>query len=103
MDIWLPSSERVSQVNGTIKFKYEPVTVGGRTTERTLSSERTPLKTGLTDSLVCIRCIEEDETTTHILYEYEAIAYCRFPHLDHYFMEAAEYHDARVSRILYFI
>jgi hypothetical protein len=103
MNILLPSSQRVSQVNGTAKFKQKPVTVGGRTTYETVSPKRTPFKTGLTDSPICIRCLEKDETTTHILYECEVIAYFRFHVLDHYFIEPAEYHDTPVSRILHFI
>jgi hypothetical protein len=103
MNILLPSSQRVSQVNGTAKFKQKPVTVGGRTMYRTLSPKRTPFKTGLTDSTVCIRCLEEDETATHFLCKCQAIAYFRFHRPDHYFMEPADYHDTPVSRILHFI
>jgi hypothetical protein len=42
---------------------------------------------GLTDSPTCERCLEKDESATHILCDCEAIAYLRFRHLGHYFME----------------
>jgi hypothetical protein len=38
-------------------------------------------KLGLTDNPTCERCLEEDESTTHILCDCEAIAYLRFCHL----------------------
>jgi hypothetical protein len=43
------------------------------------------------------------ETDTHILCECEAIAYLRFRHLGHYFMEPGDCQDAPVSKILHFI
>jgi hypothetical protein len=51
-------------------------------------------KMGLTDSPTCERCLEKDET---------AIAYLRFRHLVHYFMEPGDYQDAPVRKILHFI
>jgi hypothetical protein len=61
------------------------------------------LKMGLTYSAIFERCLEEDESATHILCDCEAIAYLRFRHLGHYFMERDDYQDApiRVSNILY--
>jgi hypothetical protein len=35
-------------------------------------------KLGLTDDPICERCLEEDESATHILCDCEAIAYLRF-------------------------
>jgi hypothetical protein len=61
------------------------------------------LKMGLTNSPTCERCIEKDESATHILCECEAIAYLRFHHLGHYFMEPGDYQNAPVSKILHFI
>jgi hypothetical protein len=46
---------------------------------------------------------EKDESATHILCDCEAIAYLRFRHLGHYFMEPCDYQDAPVSRILHVI
>jgi hypothetical protein len=40
---------------------------------------------------MCERCLEEDESATHILCSSEAIAYLRFCHLGHYFMEPGDY------------
>jgi hypothetical protein len=42
-------------------------------------------KMGLTESPTCERCLEKEESATHILCECEAIAYLRFRHLGHYF------------------
>jgi hypothetical protein len=61
------------------------------------------LKMGLMDSPICERCLEKDETATHILCDYEAIAYLWFRHLCHYFMEPGDRQDAPVSKILHFI
>jgi hypothetical protein len=60
-------------------------------------------KMRLTESLTCERCLEKDESATHILCDCEAIAYLRFRHLGHYFMEPGDYQDAPVSKILHFI
>jgi hypothetical protein len=76
--------------------------VDGKTTYRTLSPKRMPLQ-NRTDSPVCERCLEKEETVTHVLCECVAINYLRFRHLGHYFMEPNDYHDAPVSRILHFI
>jgi hypothetical protein len=54
-------------------------------------------------SPTCERCLEKDESATHILCDCEAIAYLRFRHLGHYFMEPCDYQDAPVSRILHVI
>jgi hypothetical protein len=49
------------------------------------------LKMGLMNSPTCERCLEKDESATHILCDCEAIAYLRFCHLGHYFMEPGNY------------
>jgi hypothetical protein len=56
-------------------------------------------KLGLTNSPTCERCIEKDESATHILYDFEAIAYLRFRHPGHYSVELGEYQDAPESKI----
>jgi hypothetical protein len=58
---------------------------------------------GLTDSPICERCLEKDESATHILCDCEAIAYLRFRHLGRYFMEPGDYQGAPVGKILLFI
>jgi hypothetical protein len=58
---------------------------------------------GLTDSPICERCIEKDESAACVLCDCEAIAYLRFHHLGHYFMEPGDYQDAPLSKILYFV
>jgi hypothetical protein len=60
-------------------------------------------KMGLTESPICERCLEKDESATHILCDCETIAYLRFRHLGHYFMEPGDYQDAPISKILHFI
>jgi hypothetical protein len=49
--------------------------------------KRHHLKLGLTDDPICERCLEEDESVTHILCDCEAIAYLRFHRLGQVFME----------------
>jgi hypothetical protein len=70
--------------------------VGDRTTPMTLSLERHLFKMGLTNSPTCERCLEKDESATHILCDCEAIAYLKCRHLGHYFMEPGDYQDVPV-------
>jgi hypothetical protein len=58
---------------------------------------------GLTDDPTCERCLEEDESATHISCDCEAIANLRFRHLGQFFMEPSDYYDAPINRILHFI
>jgi hypothetical protein len=60
-------------------------------------------KMGLTESPTCERCLEKDESATHIVCNCEAIAYLRFRHLGHYFMKPGDYQDTPISKILHFI
>jgi hypothetical protein len=60
-------------------------------------------KMGLTDDPTCERCLEEDESATHILCECEAIANLRFHHLGQFFMEPSDYYDAPINKVLHFI
>jgi hypothetical protein len=60
-------------------------------------------KMGLMNSPNCKRCLGKDESATHILCDYEVIAYLKFRHLGHYFMQPGDYQDAPVSKILHFI
>jgi hypothetical protein len=53
-------------------------------------------KMGLMNSPTCGRCLEKDESATHILCDCEAMAYLRFRHLGRYFMEPGDYQDAAV-------
>jgi hypothetical protein len=76
---------------------------GGRTIYRTLSPKGHLFKLGLTDDLTCERCVEKDESATHIICECEAIAYLRFSHLGQFFMEPSDYYDARIIEVLHFI
>jgi hypothetical protein len=60
-------------------------------------------KLGLADEPSCERCLEEDEPATHTLCDCEAIAYLRFRHLGHFFMEPSDYYDATINKALHFI
>jgi hypothetical protein len=57
----------------------------------------------LTDNPTCKRCIEEDESATHILCGCKAIAYLRFCHLGQFFMEPSDYYDVPINIVLHFI
>jgi hypothetical protein len=76
---------------------------GGRTTHRTLPPKRHLFKLGLVNSTRCERCLEKRESATHILCDYEAIAYLRFCHMGYYFMEPRDYHDTPIRKVLCFI
>jgi hypothetical protein len=60
-------------------------------------------KLGLTDDPTCQRCLQEDESATHILCDCEAIVYLKFRHLGHFFMEPSDFYDAPMIKVLYFI
>jgi hypothetical protein len=60
-------------------------------------------KMALTDDPTCERCLEENESATHILCDCEAIANLRFRHLGQFFMEPSDYYDAPINRVLHFI
>jgi hypothetical protein len=60
-------------------------------------------KLGLTDDATCERCLQEDESATHILCDCEAIAYLRFRHLGQFFMEPSDFYDAPIFKVLHFI
>jgi hypothetical protein len=58
---------------------------------------------GLTDDPTCERCLQEDESATHILCDCEAIPYLRFRHLGQFFMEPSDFYDAPIIKVLHFI
>jgi hypothetical protein len=60
-------------------------------------------KLGLVNSPRCEKCLEKEKSATHILCDCEAIAYLRFNHMGHYFMEPSDYHDAPIRKVLGFI
>jgi hypothetical protein len=53
-------------------------------------------KMRLTDDSICKRFLEDDESATHILYDFEAIAYLRFCHVGHFLMEPSDYYDTPI-------
>jgi hypothetical protein len=61
------------------------------------------LKQGLTDDPTCERCLQEDESATHILCDCEAIAYLRFRGLGQFFMEPSDFYEAPIIKVLHFI
>jgi hypothetical protein len=78
------------------------VTKGGRATYKLPSPERTSFRNKI-DSPVCERCLENDETATHFLWECHAVAYPRFRHLGHYFMLRDDCRDTPLKRIFHSI
>jgi hypothetical protein len=48
-----------------------------------------------------VRCLEDDESSKHILCDCEAIAYAIFRHLGQFFMEPREYYDAPIDKVLH--
>jgi hypothetical protein len=60
-------------------------------------------KLGLIDDPNCERCLEEDESATHILCDCEAVAHVRFRHLGLFFMEPSDYYEAPMYKVLYLI
>jgi hypothetical protein len=55
------------------------------------------------DNSTCQRCLEEDESATHVLCDCEAIAHLRFHHLSQFFMEPSDFYNAPISKVLHFI
>jgi hypothetical protein len=88
---------------GSVEIKQTPIKMGGRTTYWTLHLKGHLFKLGLTDDPICDRCLQEDESATHILSDCEAIADLRFRHLGQFFMEPSDYYDAPINRVLHFI
>jgi hypothetical protein len=60
-------------------------------------------KLGLINDPICERCLEEDETATHILCDCEAVAHIKLRHLGQFFMEPSDYYDAPIDKVLHFI
>jgi hypothetical protein len=60
-------------------------------------------KLGLIDNPTCERCLQEDESATHILCDCEAIAHLRFRHLGLFFMEPSDFYDDPIFKVLHFI
>jgi hypothetical protein len=56
--------------------------------------KRHHFKLGLTYDPIFERCLEEDESATHVLCDCEAVAYLRFRHLGQFLMEKSDYFDA---------
>jgi hypothetical protein len=52
---------------------------------------------GLTDSPICERCLEKDESATHILCDCET-SLLRFCQLGHYFVESGDCQDAPIIK-----
>jgi hypothetical protein len=87
----------------SVSIKQRPIKMDGRTIHKTLSPKGHLFKLGLTDDPTCERCLEEDESATHILYDCETIGYLRFRHLGQFFMEPSDYYDDPINKDLHFI
>jgi hypothetical protein len=60
-------------------------------------------KLGLTDDPICERCLEEDDSATHILCGCEAVAHIKLHHLGQFLMEPSDYYDTPIDKVLHFI
>jgi hypothetical protein len=67
------------------------------------NAKRAPFQTGIDWWPIWERCLEEDESATHVLCDCEAIAYLRFHHLGQFFMEPSDYSEAPINKVLHFI
>jgi hypothetical protein len=52
---------------------------------------------------ICESCLEADESATHVLCDYEALAHLRFRHLGQFFMEPGDFYDVPIGKVLHFI
>jgi hypothetical protein len=60
-------------------------------------------KLGLMNDPTCERCLEADESATHVLCDCEAIAHLRFRDLGQFFMEPGDLYDVPISKVLHVI
>jgi hypothetical protein len=60
-------------------------------------------KMGLMNDPICERCLEVDESATHVLCDCEALAHLRFHHLGQFFMEPGDFYDIPIGKVLHFI
>jgi hypothetical protein len=58
---------------------------------------------GLMNDPIRERCLEADESATHFLCDYEALAYLRFCHLGQFFMKPGDSYDVPIGKVLHFI
>jgi hypothetical protein len=58
---------------------------------------------GLMNDPICERCLEADESATHVLCDCEALAHLRFRHLGQFFMEPGDFYDVSIGKVLHFI
>jgi hypothetical protein len=58
---------------------------------------------GLMKDAICERCLEADESDTHILCDCEALVHLRFRHLGQFFMEPGDFYDVPIGKVLHFI
>jgi hypothetical protein len=80
-----------------------PKTSAGSWFQSWMVLQDTVIQEDICQNGICERSLEKAERATHILCECEALAYLIFHHLGHYFMEAENYNDAHISRILHFL
>jgi hypothetical protein len=55
------------------------------------------------DNPACERCLQENESATHILCDCEAVVYLRYRHLGQFVIEPSDFYDAPVNEVLHFI
>jgi hypothetical protein len=60
-------------------------------------------KLGFMNYPTCERCLEADESATHVLCDCEALAHLRFRHLGQFFMESGDFYDVPIGKVLHLI
>jgi hypothetical protein len=55
---------------------------------------------GSTDDPTCEKCLEDDESATHVLFDREAIDYFKIRHLGQLFEKPSDYYDAPINKVL---
>jgi hypothetical protein len=58
---------------------------------------------GLKNDPICERCLEADESATHVLCDCEALAYLRFRHLGQFLMKPSNFYYAPIGKVLHYI
>jgi hypothetical protein len=58
---------------------------------------------GLINDPICERCLEADESATHVLCDCEALDHLRFRHLGQFLMEPGDFYDVPIGKVLHFI
>jgi hypothetical protein len=84
---------------GPVKAEQRPTKMDSGAIHRTLSSKGHLFEMELMNDPICERCLEADESATHVLCDCEAIAHLRFRDLGQFFMEPGDLYDVPISKV----